>query len=48
MGKYEKLISQILSGTSDANINFRDGNKAKPYHVKQVRNIVIKYKSGRK
>ncbi len=81
MGKYEKLIFQILSGTSDANIAFSDlinllqhlgfdlrikgshhifrkagveekpnlqkeGNKAKPYQVKQVRNIILKYKMG--
>jgi hypothetical protein len=81
MGKYEKLIYQILRGTSDANISFlnlvnllqhfgfemrikgshhifrkkgieekpnlqKDGNKAKPYQVKQVRNIIIKYKLG--
>lgn len=79
MGKYEKLILQILSGSSDANINFNDlvnlmlkmnfdkrvsgshhtlrkagiiekinlqkeGNKAKPYQVRQVRNIILKYK----
>lgn len=24
----------------------RDGNKAKPYQVKQVRNIIVKYKLG--
>ncbi len=83
MGKYEKLILQILSGTSDANIKFedlcnllkklgfemrvrgshhifrkegivekinlqREGNKAKPYQVKQVRNVIIKYKLGGK
>lgn len=81
MGKYEKLIYQILRGTSDANISFlnlvnllqhfgfemrikgshhifrkkgveekpnlqKDGNKAKPYQAKQVRNIIIKYKLG--
>jgi len=81
MGKYEKLIFQILSGTSDANIAFSDlinllqhlgfdmrikgshhifrkagveekpnfqkeGNKAKPYQVKQIRNIILKYKMG--
>ncbi len=81
MGKYEKLIFQILRGTSDANIAFsdlvnlllhfgfelrikgshhifrkkgveekpnlqEDGNKAKPYQVKQIRNIVLKYKLG--
>ncbi len=81
MGKFEKLIFQILQGTSDANIAFsdlvnllqhlefemrvkgshhifrkngigekpnlqRDGNKAKPYQVKQVRDIILKYKLG--
>ena len=81
MGKYEKLLLRILSGTSDANIHFddlcdllksygfevrirgshhmfrkegvvekinlqRDGNKAKPYQVKQVRNVIVKYKLG--
>ncbi len=81
MGKYEKLIFQILSGTSDTNIAFSDlinllqhlefdmrikgshhifrkagieekpnlqkeGNKAKPYQVKQIRNIILKYKLG--
>ena len=79
MGKYEKLIFQILRGTSDANISFsdlinllldfgfemrvkgshhvfrkdgieekpnlqKDGNKAKPYQVKQIRNILLKYR----
>ncbi len=83
MGKYEKLILQILSGTSDANIKFEDlcnllkklgfemrvrgshhifrkegivekinlqqeGNKTKPYQVKQIRNIILKYKLGGK
>ena len=83
MGKYEKLILQILSGTSDANIKFedlcnllknlgfemrvrgshhifrkegivekinlqREGNKAKPYQVKQIRNVIIKYRLGGK
>lgn len=83
MGKYEKLLIQILSGTSDANIYFedlcnllkklgfeervrgshhifrkegvvekvnlqREGNKAKPYQVKQARNVIIKYKLGGK
>ena len=81
MGKYEKLLIKILSGTSHANIHFddlcdllksygfevrirgshhmfrkegvvekinlqRDGNKAKPYQVKQVRNVIVKYKLG--
>lgn len=83
MGKYEKLLIQILSGTSDANISFdelcvllkrlgfearirgshhifrkdgvvekinlqRAGNKAKPSQVKQIRNIILKYKLRRK
>jgi predicted RNA binding protein YcfA (HicA-like mRNA interferase family) len=81
MGKYEKLIFQILRGTSDANIAFADlvnlmqhlgfemrirgshhifrkkgieekpnlqkeGNKTKTYQVKQIRNIILKYKLG--
>jgi predicted RNA binding protein YcfA (HicA-like mRNA interferase family) len=81
MGKHEKLLLKILSGSSDANINFedlcnllkdfgfvmrvrgshhifrregvaekinlqQDGNKAKPYQVRQVRNILVKYKLG--
>lgn len=81
MGKHEKLLLKILSGTSDANIQFddlcmllkymgfdmrvngshhmfrkkaviekinlqREGNKAKPYQVKQVRNVIVKYKLG--
>ncbi len=81
MGKHEKLLLKILSGTSDANIQFedlcsllkhlgfdmrvkgshhifrkeaviekinlqREGNMAKPYQVKQVRNVIVKYKLG--
>ncbi len=81
MGQQEALISQILRGRSDANIQFeelghllkrlgfeerirgshhifrkvgvdervnlqRDGNKAKPYQVRQVRAIILKYKLG--
>lgn len=81
MGKYDKLIFQILRGTSDSNIAFsdlvnlmlylgfemhvkgshhifrkegieekqnlqKDGNKAKPYQVKQIRKIILKYKMG--
>lgn len=83
MGKQQKLLLQILSGTSDANISFdglcgllkhlgfderirsshhiftKDnieeilnlqpkGAKAKPYQVKQVRNVILKYKLGEK
>ena len=81
MGKHEKLLLKILSGTSDANIQFedlcsllkhlgfdmrikgshhmfrkeaviekinlqREGNRAKPYQVKQARNVIVKYKLG--
>ncbi|MEA1966799.1 MAG: type II toxin-antitoxin system HicA family toxin [Thermodesulfobacteriota bacterium] len=81
MSKYEKLLLQILRGSSDANISFSDlvkllshfgfemrvkgshhifrkdgveerpnlqkeGSKAKPYQVKQVRNLILKYKLG--
>ncbi len=81
MGRQEKLLIQILTGQSDANINFqglvrlmqrlgfdkrisgdhhifrkegvlekvnlqKEGNKAKPYQVRQVRNIILKYKLG--
>lgn len=83
MGKHEKLLLKILSGTSDANIQFKDlcnllkdfgfedrvrgshhifrkegiaekinlqreGNKSNPYQVKQVRNLIVKYKLGGK
>ena len=83
MSKYEKLLIQILRGTSDANIPFNGlcgllkhlgfeerikgshhiltkddveeilnlqpkGNKSKPYQVKQVRNVILKYKLGAK
>lgn len=78
MGKYDKLLEQILLGRSDANIDFdelrqlllrlgfqerirgshhlyrkdgivekvnlqRDGSKAKPYQVKQVRSVILRY-----
>lgn len=81
MGKYSKLRQKILSGTSDANIEFlamcqllqrlgfaerirgshhiftrKDvveilnfqpkGPGAKPYQVKQVRAILVKYRLG--
>ena len=81
MGKFEKLLSQILRGSSDANIPFddlcqllrrfgfeertrgshhvfrksgveekinlqREGGKAKPYQVKQVRAAILKYRLG--
>jgi hypothetical protein len=79
VAKYERLLSRILRGTSDANIPFNDlrnflrrlgfgerirgdhhilakdgieeilnlqpkGGKAKPYQVKQVRGVIVKYR----
>ena len=81
MGKWEKLLLQVLRGASDANVAFedlcnllgrlgferrtrgshnmfrkagvsekinlqRDGNKAKPYQVRQVRAVILKYNMG--
>ena len=81
MGKWEKLIFDLLRGTSDVNIRFndlcnllerlgferrvrgshnvfrragidekinlqKDGNKAKPYQVRQVRAVIVKYGLG--
>ena len=79
MSQHEKILEQILRGTSDANISFTNlckllqtfgfeerirgshhifyrhgieeiiniqpkGSKAKPYQVKQIRNLILKYK----
>jgi len=41
MGKHEKLVLKILKGNSD-------NNKAKAYQVKQIRNLILKYKLGGK
>ena len=81
MSNFEKLVAQILTGTSDTNVAYKDlcqllihlgfeertkgshhifrksgvdekinlqkdGNNAKPYQVKQVRTIILKYKLG--
>jgi predicted RNA binding protein YcfA (HicA-like mRNA interferase family) len=81
MSHRDRLLVQICSGRSDANIAFedlcnlllffgfelrvrgshhlfrkegigekinlqKDGNKAKPYQVRQVRNVILKYKLG--
>jgi predicted RNA binding protein YcfA (HicA-like mRNA interferase family) len=81
MGKYEKVLFQVLRGVSDKNISFKDlcgllehlgfkkrikgshhiyfredieeilnlqpkDSKAKSYQVKQVRNIIIRYRLG--
>ncbi len=83
MGRWEKLLFEVLRGTGDANIRFndlcsllermgferrtrgshtifrragiedkvnlqKDGNKAKPYQVRQVRDIILKYRLGDK
>ena len=79
MSRHERVLAQVLAGTSDANVSFRDlrnlltalgfevrtkgghfiftrvgvaeilnlqakGSKAKPYQVKQVRNVIVRYK----
>lgn len=81
VGSKDNILTQILRGTSDANISFTRlcallqkigfeprirgdhhifakegvaeilnlqprGAKAKPYQVKQVRNVILKYKLG--
>lgn len=81
MSRKNKILERILSGTSDANIDFDDmrnllnklgfderikgghhiftkdaiieilnlqskSGKSKPYQVKQVRNLILKYKLG--
>ena len=81
MSKTDKVLDQILRGTSDANISFAGlrgvllklgfgervrgshhifwkdgveeilnlqpkGSKAKPYQVKQVRHVILKYRLG--
>ncbi|TES94147.1 MAG: type II toxin-antitoxin system HicA family toxin [Candidatus Cloacimonadota bacterium] len=81
MNPYNKLLSRILSGASDANISFIEmckllielgfnerirgshhiftkddveeilnlqpkGAKTKPYQVKQIRRVILKYKLG--
>ena len=84
MSKFEKLLEQILRGTSDKNIQFQElvsllnrlgfsqrikgshhifsmegiaeiinlqpsnENKCKPYQVKQVRELIVKYKLAQK
>jgi predicted RNA binding protein YcfA (HicA-like mRNA interferase family) len=81
MGKWEKILFDVVRGTADANISFndlcslldrlgferrirgshnmfrrsgiaekihlqKDGNKAKPYQVRQVRDVIVKYRLG--
>ena len=81
MARRQRVLRQVLSGTSDANVAFSDlrnllqrlgfservrgshhifwkdgvqeilnlqpkGNKAKPYQVKQVRGLILKYQLG--
>ncbi len=79
MSRGDKTLQQVLSGTSDANVDFddlrrllthlgfeerirgshhlfrkggivemvnlqRDGSQAKPYQVRQVRNVILEYR----
>ena len=79
MGKYEKVLEQVLLGRADANVGFDNlrgllrvlgfnerirgdhhiftrndideilnlqpvGTKAKPYQVRQVRNVILKFR----
>jgi predicted RNA binding protein YcfA (HicA-like mRNA interferase family) len=83
MGRFEKLISEILSGRRDTNVKFSeilslmrnlgftlriqgshhiffregieeiiniqpDGSNAKPYQIRQIRELIVKYKLGAK
>ncbi|MYD69520.1 MAG: type II toxin-antitoxin system HicA family toxin [Acidobacteria bacterium] len=53
MARSERTRKNVLGGTSDANIRRpgvaervnlqRDGSHAKPYQVRQVRRILLKY-----
>ena len=52
-GKYEKLIELILSGRADAagalmRVEAEFITSAKPYQVKQVRNLILKQRMGEK
>lgn len=82
MGKFDKILLQVLTGSSDCNVIFSDlcnllkqlefdlrirgshhifsrpdvaeilnvqdkQGKAKPYQVKQVRDVILKYKLAR-
>jgi hypothetical protein len=47
MGKQEKTLNQIFRGKQGVTeiINIQSaGSKAKPYQVKQIRSIFLKYK----
>jgi hypothetical protein len=51
LGAYEKLIAQILSGKQDSSLRFAEiinlqplKSKAKAYQVKQVRDLIVKYR----
>ena len=46
MSQVRKIIVAVLSDVEEI-INLQpDGNKAKPYQVRQIRNIILKYKLG--
>jgi hypothetical protein len=43
----DKTLSRLLSGTSEEMINLqRDGGNAKPYQVRQVRAVILRYRLG--
>jgi len=52
MGRYSKLKAVVLAGTADANVDFAalcqllEANRAKPYQVRQVRGMLVKYELG--
>jgi hypothetical protein len=46
VSQVRKIIVAVLSDVEEI-INLQpDGNKAKPYQVRQIRNIILKYKLG--
>ncbi|MBO4374615.1 MAG: hypothetical protein J5829_05875 [Lachnospiraceae bacterium] len=47
MGKYNRILIEVLSGQKDNNINIQPkGSKAKAYQVKQIRQFLTYNKIG--
>ena len=47
MSQYKKLLLSVLSGGIEEIINIQPKNgKAKPYQVKQIRAIILRYRLG--
>lgn len=43
LSQQEKIMLKVLSGIDEI-VNIQpDGNMAKPYQVRQIRNIILKY-----